>query len=293
MVSASKGMMIKVILRSCAILFLAVSLSACAIGPENGHTDDHASLGNPNDPFETYNRFMFDVNLAVDKGVVRPAASAYEELPSAFRTGVRNFLRNLRSPIILANNILQGDKQGAHDTIARFMSNTIVGLGGLVDIANYNGNGIPYRDEDFGQTLAVWGVSEGPYLQLPLLGPSTLRDTVAIVPDYFLDPVNWWGMRVDHNRPRNTSLGMRATNLVDSRSRNVGQLEAAEATSLDFYASVRSLYRQQRNAAIQNKSSLGQSGSLDAPKKAFDYNYDYDAFIDEDGLATSETLSRE
>lgn len=287
MAYGTKFSMTKQLLRRVLVLIVAGTLSACAIGPQ----ENEAALGDPNDPFETYNRFMFDVNLAVDKAVVRPAASAYEELPSGVRTAVRNFLRNLRSPIILANNILQGDKQGAHDTIARFLTNSFIGLGGLIDIADHNGKGVPYRDEDFGQTLAVWGFSEGPYLQLPLLGPSTLRDTVALVPDYFLDPVNWWDMRVDHDKPFYTGLGTRAVSLVDGRSRNVGTLESLEATSLDFYASVRSLYRQQRNTAIENASGLGKGASTDTPKQVFDYDYDYDAFVEEDGLAATNSVS--
>ena len=236
------------ILRLLAVVVLSFGLAACAATPRGGD----AGTAEVHDPFEDVNRVIFDVNLALDKVLIRPVASLYGELPGGIKDGVRNFLRNLKTPVILANNLLQGDIQGASDTIGRFLTNTIAGLGGVFDVANGNGKGIPYRSEDFGQTLAVWGFGEGPYLMLPILGPSNLRDGIGLVPDYFLDPVTWWDMNTDKDAPTYIGIGGRVLTVIDTRSRNMAQLEDLEATSLDFYATVRSLYRQQRENMIRN-----------------------------------------
>lgn len=228
---------------------LALGLVACATPQGNSGTVASSEVY---DPFEDVNRVIFDVNLALDKVIVRPFASLYGELPGGIKDSIRNFLRNLKTPVILANNLLQGDIQGASDTIGRFLTNTIIGLGGMFDVANGNGKGIAYRPEDFGQTLAVWGTSEGPYLMLPILGPSNFRDTVGMVPDYFMDPITWWDMNSDSNVPFGIQIGRRVLETVDTRSRNMKQLEDLEATSLDFYATVRSLYHQQRENMIRN-----------------------------------------
>ncbi len=237
------------ILRLLSVLVVSVGLVACAAGPQTGGNTQSAEV---NDPFEDVNRVIFEVNLALDKVLVRPAALFYGQLPGGIKDGIRNFLRNLKTPVILANNILQGDVQGASDTIGRFLTNTIAGLGGVFDVANGNGKGIAYRPEDFGQTLAVWGFGEGPYLMLPILGPSNVRDGVGMVPDYFFDPINWWDMNSDSDTPSYIGIGGRVLTAIDTRSRNVSQLEDLEATSLDFYATVRSLYRQQRENMIRN-----------------------------------------
>ncbi len=227
---------------------LSVGLVACASTQnESGSASSEVS-----DPLEDVNRVIFDINLALDKVVLRPIASAYGVLPGGIKDSVRNFLRNLKTPVILANNLLQGDIQGASDTVGRFLTNTIIGLGGLFDVANGNGKGIAYRSEDFGQTLAVWGAGEGPYLMLPILGPSNLRDTAGMVPDYFMDPITWWDINSDRDAPTVIAIGGRVLEAIDSRSRNMKQLEDLEATSLDFYATVRSLYHQQRENMIRN-----------------------------------------
>lgn len=228
---------------------VALGLAACST-PQSASESGAAS--EVYDPIESVNRVIFDVNLALDKVVVRPIASLYGELPGGVKDSVRNFLRNLKTPVILANNILQGDIQGASDTIGRFLTNTIIGLGGLFDVANGNGKGIAYRAEDFGQTLGVWGFEAGAYLMLPILGPSNVRDTVGMVPDYFIDPITWWDDNTDSDTPMGIAIGTRVLEAVDSRSRNMKQLQDLEATSLDFYATVRSLYHQQRENQIRN-----------------------------------------
>jgi phospholipid-binding lipoprotein MlaA len=132
-----------------------------------------------NDPLEGLNRGIFEFNRVVDGVLIKPAAQIYRGvLPQQAQDSVRSFLRNLRSPVILANDVLQGDMDRAGSTIGRFLVNTTLGIGGLFDVASELG--MPFHDEDFGQTLAVWGVGEGPYLVLPLLGPSNPRDAVGL-----------------------------------------------------------------------------------------------------------------
>lgn len=223
-------------------------VTGCAQVPED--PDARAAYEARNDPLEEVNRAIFGLNLTIDRVVVRQFAAAYRELPDLVKDSVRNFLRHLKTPVILVNNILQGDEQGASDTIGRGLINTL-GLG-LFDIANGNGNGIAYREEDFGQTLAVWGVASGPYLQLPLLGPSNVRDASGKVVDFFFDPFNLWDFNSDSDAPGAWAFGRIAGDVVDSRSRNLKQIEDLETTSLDFYATVRSLYRQQRQNMIMN-----------------------------------------
>lgn len=243
-------------------VFFAVALSGlvagCAQVPED--PDARAAYEANNDPIEDVNRAIFGFNLTIDRVFVRQFAAAYRELPDMVKDSVRNFLRYLKTPVILANNILQGDQEGASDTIGRGLINTF-GLG-LFDIANGNGNGIPYRDEDFGQTLAVWGVGEGAYLQIPFLGPSTVRDAGGKVVDMFFDPFTYWGFNSDSSGPEAWRGGRIGMDLVDSRSRNLEQIEDLETTSLDFYATVRSLYRQQRENMIRNGDSDESSNSF-------------------------------
>ncbi|MDJ0686694.1 MAG: VacJ family lipoprotein [Alphaproteobacteria bacterium] len=256
--------------------FLAVGLIGCAAAPvQDGDLteDELAEFEDVNDPIEGFNRAVFQINLLIDKVILRPISAAYGELPDGLRDTVRNFLRNLRTPVILANNLLQGDWEGAQNTTGRFIVNTSIGLGGLIDIADHEGKGIPFRDEDFGQTLAVWGAGEGPYLMLPLLGPSNVRDTAGIVVDYFLDPFNWWERNSDDGTATTIVWSRRIMEAIDSRSRNYQTLEDLEETSLDFYAAVRSLYRQQRENMI-----LNQDVDVDINK-----NEDFDFDIDDGG----------
>ena len=131
------------------------------------------------DPLEPLNRAIFSFNLTLDKAILRPIATVYNAaLPDPVRDGVRNFLNNLRTPIILANDVLRGEIGRAGDTVGRFLLNSTLGVGGLFDIASELG--FDFHNEDFGQTLAVWGIGEGPYLMLPIFGPSNPRDAVGL-----------------------------------------------------------------------------------------------------------------
>jgi phospholipid-binding lipoprotein MlaA len=200
-----------------------------------------------NDPIEPFNRVMFNATLALDKAILRPTALVYRRIvPEPVRNSLRNFLNNLDSPIIFTNDVLQGEFNRAGVTLLRFGANSTVGLGGVVDVAKRWGYMRHY--EDFGQTLAVYGVSEGPYLFIPLLGPSNPRDAVGWTADIFFDPLTYvqWREKFWYQ------TGRWAVDYTDLRARNIETLDEIEKTSLDFYASVRSLYRQSRNNEISN-----------------------------------------
>src|ERR1043165_3148867 len=165
------------------VLALFVRLTAgCATVP-SGKPD-------PRDPWERFNRSSFAFNDALDRAVAKPAAKAYKKVtPRVVRTGVSNFFSNLGNINTIVNDVLQGKvKQAGHDS-ARFLMNSTLGPGGLFDPAS--AAGLEHNDEDFGQTLGKWGVKSGPYLMLPILGPSTVRDTFARLPDQFTYPVNY------------------------------------------------------------------------------------------------------
>lgn len=203
-----------------------------------------------NDPFERFNRAMFNTTLAIDKVVLRPTAIVYRAVfPQPIRDGVRNFLNNLDSPVILTNDLLQGELARAKVTLVRTVVNTTVGIGGLFDVADRWG--FPRHREDFGQTLATLGIGEGPYLFIPLFGPANPRDLFGYGADLFFQPLTYvqWGDEwyVPYVRS--------GVDLIDLRARNIETLDEIEQTSLDYYASVRSLYRQSRNNEINNGAS--------------------------------------
>ncbi|HEY9539808.1 MAG TPA: VacJ family lipoprotein [Kiloniellaceae bacterium] len=204
-----------------------------------------------NDPLEVPNRMFFAFNEALDFMVIRPVAVTYRYIvPTGVRNTVRNFLRNLRSPVTLANDLFQGDLERAEITFTRFFINSTIGMLGLFDIAA--DSGFPYHEEDFGQTLGTYGTGEGFYLVLPILGPSSLRDGSGRIVDIFLDPLTYLA-------PQEFNLGRAATTGVDARSRSIDELDSLKADSLDFYARIRSLYRQYRENEINNGVLPGES----------------------------------
>ncbi len=227
-------------------------LGGCATPPPADDPDAVAEYNEANDPLEPMNRQIFAFNVAVDHAVMRPVAQAYRDyVPQDGRDRVRDFLRNLREPWILANDILQGDAERAGETLARFTLNTAVGLGGLVDVAGRSG--LPYHDEDFGQTLAVWGVGEGPYLVLPILGPSNPRDAVGLGSEWLLDPVDFGFRMAGYSW---AEYGRGALDGLDKREDALDPLDEIERTSIDFYSALRSLYRQHREAEIRNQPNV-------------------------------------
>jgi phospholipid-binding lipoprotein MlaA len=199
------------------------------------------------DPLESMNRTIFAFNQFLQDALFRPLAEVYLILPEAVRDSVRDVLNNLRSPVVLANDLLQGEGNRALVTAERFVINSTVGFLGLFDAAE--NMGIKGHNEDFGQTLAVWGMPEGFYLVLPILGPSNPRDAIARLADFYLDPVSQWTSNTDRDA---ITYARTLVSGIDSFSRVVDDLEKLEKTSIDFYAAVRSITRQRRAAQIKN-----------------------------------------
>lgn len=232
---------------------LALLTSGCATGAKPAVPPPTAAAAGAedfNDPFEDTNRAIFDFNQKVDRVVLVPVAKAYRAaLSEPIRDSVRDFLANLRAPLIFANDTLQGDFGRAKDTVIRFVVNSTIGMGGLVDVAGRWG--IPYHDEDLGVTLGVWGVPEGPYIVVPVLGPSNPRDLGGQVAESFGDP--WNIEAANHNFLWVTFLRGGVSG-IDQRSRYIDTLADIERTSLDYYATIRSLYRQRRAALIHHNN---------------------------------------
>ncbi len=213
------------------------------------------------DPIEPANRMVFAVNDTVDTFVLQPTAYLYKEaVPDPVRDMVRSFLDWLKTPVVLANDLFQGDWNAAGVTASRFVANAP--FFGFVD--NATGLGLEHRDEDFGQTLAVYGTGDGPYIVLPLLGPSNTRDTVGLVVDYFLDPINYvrgGPFERDTDKTR-VQVGRRVAGAVDFRARHFSAINELKQTSVDYYARVRTIYKQRRDALISNgKPPAGPGGS--------------------------------
>ncbi len=206
-----------------------------------------------NDPLEPVNRLIFGFNEIVHQNLLGPVADIYNRnLPQTMRTGVSNFLTNLSSPVTFANNLLQGDFFTALDIVVRFLVNSTVGIGGIADVVS-EVDGKP-RDEDFGQTLGVWGVGEGLYLVLPVFGPSNPRDLVGkFFVDPYFDPFGQW---VGNSNRDNVSYAHQALDGVDEFAGVVDELRQIRKTSVDYYAAIRSLYRQKRKSEISNGEDL-------------------------------------
>jgi phospholipid-binding lipoprotein MlaA len=225
---------------------LVASLAACATPPPETDANARQAYIEANDPLEPMNRGIFEFNRVADRFVLKPVAIAYRDVvPPFVQDMTRNFLDNLRQPLNFANALLQGDVDRAGSAFGRFAGNTLIGLGGMFDVMT----NVPKVEEDFGQTLAVWGVPAGPYLMLPLLGPSNPRDTTGLVVEAFADPFNWYANRNDQFW---FPITRAAVSAVDYRSRNIATLDEIEANSLDFYATIRSLSRQRRGDEIRN-----------------------------------------
>jgi phospholipid-binding lipoprotein MlaA len=221
-----------------ATLALALALVTC-IGTGVAKAQDVA------DPLEPLNRAVFSFNLFIDEWALEPVARAYRFVtPEQVRRSVGNFLHNLRSPVIFVNDLLQGERDRAGVTLGRFMINTTLGVFGLFDAASAFGH--HPHDEDFGQTLAVYGVPDGPYLMLPLLGPSNARDTVGRVGDYFINPLNDCCITTDER------LALFGTTAVSEREANIELFDDLRTNSIDLYATLRTVYTQKRAADVRN-----------------------------------------
>jgi phospholipid-binding lipoprotein MlaA len=233
---------------------------------QKSKTIETARISNDvNDPLEPVNRITFKFNEIIQVLVLRPLAEIYKLiLPDQGQIVVRNFLKNLRSPVVLANDLLQGETDRAWTTTQRLAINTTLGIGGLLDVANKWG--IKSHSEDLGQTFAVWGVPDGFYLVLPIFGPSNPRDTVGKLVTSYLDPFSYW-LRDTHGD--DWSNARTVVGGVDEFSGVMNDLQKLKDASVDYYAALRSISRQKRNTEIRN----GKLG--DAP--IFNLKYDFDA----------------
>ena len=199
------------------------------------------------DPFEPVNRAIFSFNNVADRIVLEPIAKGYKKLPSPVQSGINNFLSNLRAPLVVVNQLLQGQGENAVQSTGRFIVNSTVGIFGLFDVAEKVG--LEEKEEDYGQTLATWGVGDGFYIVLPLFGPSNLRDTSGMVLTMLTDPINAYAV----SEGESWLVPMRtAVNAVDTRSQIIDEVNALRDNSVDYYAAVRSSYYQNRKAAINN-----------------------------------------
>lgn len=203
------------------------------------------------DPLRPMNRLIFRFNLALDDFLVRPVSAFYYFfVPSPLRSGASNVLQNLMEPLTFTNNILQGEFRQSMRTFIRFLINSTIGVLGFVDVAEHLN--LPHATQDFGATLMRWGFSSGPYLMLPVFGPSSFRDAIGRVCDWFIDPVNYIPAR--RNRT-GYNFGRSALWVVDQRSENLQTIDNARKTSLDFYSSVYTYYRHQRLKSVREPDS--------------------------------------
>lgn len=223
------------------------TLAACATRPPASDPDALAEYKQVNDPLEPTNRVFYKVNEGLDTIILKPAAIVYSHVvPDRLRTGIHNVLTNLGTPVQLGNDMLEGKPRRAGDTTMRFLINTTVGVLGFFDVAK--SWGYPDHDADFGMTLASWGVPEGPFLFLPVLGPTDPRDAVGFGVDTTADPFGWVGQGTAVTAARWGRFGLTA---VDQRSRVLGEIDQIKKTALDPYATFRSLYRQHRHSQIE------------------------------------------
>lgn len=235
--------------RFLAALAVAAALSACATRPPASDPAAVAAFEESNDRLEPLNRAMFGVDQALDAVIVRPIAWTYRKVtPDFAQRGVTNFLRNLRLPITFANDLLQGEVKRAGLTLGRFLMNSTVGLAGFGDVAA--DRGLPYHYEDFGQTLAVWGVKEPTYIYVPLLGPTGLRDGFGLAADNFaFDPVTWYSYA---DNPQWHNWAYFGALLIDLKASTMDVTDELKKSSIDYYAALRSAYQQNRAKEIRN-----------------------------------------
>lgn len=247
------------VLRPLAVLLAALLLQACAgsggapqqaaAGPTTGApaaTPPAATrppLAEEGDPLESINRKILDFNLTIDDHAIKPVAEFYRDnLGPWVRTRIRNVVHNMDEPRYMANSLLQGQPLLAGQTLMRFLINSTMGLGGMFDMQQFGGP--PRTERDFGETLYVWGLPAGPFIMIPILGPSNPRDIVGSVADGFMNPINWY-MPFYGNASRGVVDG------IDTRAENIESLDQLRAGSLDFYARLRSVWQQHRDAQLR------------------------------------------
>ena len=246
----------KILITSLISVLLLTSVNAGT----DGENDISKNVKPVKDCFESLNRVTFALNHGLDNIIFEPLAKAYRVLPSKVKSGTSNALENLSSLVTVPNNILQGEFKKAGVNTGRFAINTTLGILGLFDVAEKM-NFPEYEKEDYGQTFGSWGVGAGCYLVLPVLGPSTVRDTVGS----FMNVVGgdaWYNASINGNNEYLTSSEYATSRIltgIDFRAKNLDSFENLEKNSMDFYASVRSLYLQDRQKKIANSNSVTET----------------------------------
>lgn len=219
-----------------------MAVAACSSPPDTGDEDAAARQ----DPLETVNRGIYAFNDVFDRFLLAPVARGYRDaVPEYGRQRVTNVLSNLKQPVIFLNSVLQGDPENAFSSFWSFLLNSTLGIGGIFDFTGVNTD-LTVRDEDFGQTLGVWGVGPGPYLVLPILGPSSLRDTVGLAGDWLSDPFNYLDDEIVITRT--------VIRAIDARANTLDLTDEINEKSFDPYATFRSGYLQKREAQVKNTS---------------------------------------
>ncbi len=238
------------ILLSLIIISLSPNLLGAAADEVKTDSDDFETTiveDEIYDPLEGINRAVFGFNNVADRVILEPVAKGYKKLPTPIQSGLGNFIKNLKLPLVAVNQLLQGQGKNAVESTGRFFVNSTIGIFGLIDVAD--NIGLEQKEEDFGQTLATWGVGDGFYVVLPLFGPSNLRDTAGMVMTMMTDPVNAYAT----SQGEAWAIPVRtAVNAVDQRSKIIDEVNALRDNSVDYYAAVRSSYYQNRKAAIMN-----------------------------------------
>jgi phospholipid-binding lipoprotein MlaA len=229
-------------------------LSACATTPG---TDRLAEK----DPLHGFNRAMWGVNRGLDKAIARPVTKVYQAVtPKPVRSGIANFFSNLTEPWSFINALLQGKPNRAGRALERFVVNSTVGIGGLMDVSSKHGR--KQQPEDLGQTLAVWGVNGGPYLMLPFLGPTTFRDGTGSIVEMFADPINI--CKRECGIPKSARLGLTVASLISARSELMDSgADKLLDNSADSYATAHSAYLQRRRALILDNDDDSNAGAID------------------------------
>ena len=232
------------------IVFFSLPLWSLDSDEINTNPEDFETSYNEDeiyDPLEAVNRAIFKFNNVADKIILEPVAKGYRKLPTPIQAGFGNFLNNLKMPLVVVNQLLQGQGGNAIETTGRFIINSTAGLLGLIDVAEKIG--LEQKQEDFGQTLATWGIGDGFYIVLPIFGPSNLRDASGMLLTSITDPINAYAV----NQKEGWVIPVKtAANAVNDRSEIIDEVNALRDNSMDYYAAVRSSYYQNRNAAILN-----------------------------------------
>ena len=230
-------------------------LAGCAARPPASDVEATKEYNENNDPYEPANRVGYAISNGADTYFLAPVARAYRyAIPGAVRRPVHNVLANLTSPAIFINDVIQTKPRRAGDTFMRFVINTTAGVGGLFDVAAEVG--YPFHENDFGTTLALWGVPEGPFLFLPVLGPSNPRDATGYGVDILFDPLTYAPAGHGLRTLDTVRIGVSA---VDGRERVLDEVDSIKKTALDPYATFRSLYRQNRESTIEQVASENRS----------------------------------